>query len=70
MDVRILVVTVDLVMKLYWAEGEDCQVSAHYNSRMDFGDPKYIRIIIVCLDNYYKRYVLVAKLEDPVEIGF
>ena len=21
---------------------------------MDFGDPKYIRIIIVCLDNYYK----------------
>ena len=37
---------------------------------MDFDDPKYIRIIIVCLDNYYKRYVLVAKLEDPVGIGF
>ena len=31
---------------------------------MDFGDPKYIRIIIVCLDNYYKRYVLVTKLEE------
>ena len=36
---------------------------------MDFGDPKYIRIIIVCLDNYYKRYVLVTKLENLVGIG-
>ena len=31
---------------------------------MDLGDPKYIRIIIVCLDNYYKRYVLGTKLEE------
>ena len=37
---------------------------------MDFGDPKYIRIIIVCLDNYYKEYVLVTKIEDLVGIGF
>ena len=28
---------------------------------MDFDDPKYVKIIIVC-DNYYKRYVLGHKV--------
>ena len=37
---------------------------------MSLGDPKHIWIIIVCLDNYYKRYVLITKLEYPVGIGF
>ena len=31
---------------------------------MDFGDSKYTWIIIVCLDSYYKRYVLITKLEE------
>ena len=37
---------------------------------MDFGDPKHIRIIIVWLENYYKRYVLVTKLGDDCLVRY
>ena len=61
MDAHVLVVIVDSVMKLYQTEGEECQVSAHYNGNMDLHDQKHVWIIIVYLYNYYQKYVLVTK---------
>ena len=38
-----------------------CQALTHYNVNMSSDDPKPTWTIIACLDNYYKKYVLITK---------
>ena len=54
-------VTVDYLMNLYWAKREDCEMSAITMVCVGWFNIYVVVLVIVCLDKYYKRHVLVIN---------